>query len=64
VKLNGYYSLPSVHHYLIVDPDGPPVIHHRRQPDGTILKSEAHEGVLTLSPAGMEVAVAEMFAVA
>jgi len=33
VKLTGYFSLPSVHHYLIVDPEGPPVIHHRRQAD-------------------------------
>ena len=37
LKLTGYFSLPSVQHYLIVDPDGPPVIHHRRQGDGTIL---------------------------
>ncbi len=62
VKLTGYFSLPSVHHYLIVDPDGPPVIHHRRQPDGTILKSIVHEGTLTLSPPGIEVGVAELFA--
>src|SRR5262249_7048323 len=31
LKLNGYFSLPSVQHYLIVDPDGPPLLHHRRQ---------------------------------
>jgi Uma2 family endonuclease len=36
LKLTGYFSLPSVHHYLIVDPEGPPVIHHRCQVDGTI----------------------------
>jgi Uma2 family endonuclease len=62
LKLTGYFSLPSVHHYLIVDPEGPPVIHHRRQPDGTILTSIVHEGTLTLSPPGIEVAVAKMFA--
>jgi Uma2 family endonuclease len=62
VKLDGYFSLASVHHYLIVDPDGPPVIHHSRQADGTVLKSEVHEGTLTLSPPGIEVGVAEMFA--
>ena len=64
VKRDGYFSLPSAHHYLIVDPDGPPVIHHRRQPDGTILRSVLHEGALTLSPPGFEVAVAELFAAA
>ena len=61
VKLTGYFSLPSVHHYLIVDPDGPPVIHHSRQADGTILKLTVHEGTLTLTPPGIEVGVAEMF---
>jgi Uma2 family endonuclease len=64
LKLTGYFSLPSVHHYLIVDPDGPPVIHHRRQAEGPILTSLVHEGTLSLSPPGIEFAVAEMFAVA
>jgi Uma2 family endonuclease len=62
VKLTGYFSLPSVHHYLIVDPEGPPVIHHRRQTDGTIIESSVREGTLTLSPPGIELSVAEMFA--
>ena len=62
VKLNGYFSLPSVQHYLTVDPDGPPVVHHSRQPDGTILRSVVHEGALTLSPPGIEVGVAELLA--
>jgi hypothetical protein len=47
---------------LIVDPEGPPVVHHRRQPDGTILRSLVHEGTLTLSPPGIEVGVAALFA--
>jgi Uma2 family endonuclease len=63
VKRDGYFSLPSVHHYLIVDPEGPPIVHHSRQPDGTTLKAEAHEGMLTLSPPGIEVGVAELLAV-
>jgi Uma2 family endonuclease len=62
VKLDGYFSLPSVHHYLLVDPEGPPVIHYRRQADGTPLRSVVHEGTLALWPPGIEVAVAEMFA--
>ena len=60
LKLTGYFSLPSVQHYLIVDPDGPPVIHHRRQADATILTRIVHDGVLTLAPPGIEVAVAEI----
>ena len=62
VKLDAYFSLPSVHHYLIVDPDGPPVIHYSRQADGTISRAVVHEGTLTLSPPGIEVTVTEMFA--
>jgi Uma2 family endonuclease len=62
VKRDGYFSLPSVHHYLIVDPEGLPVIHYRRQPDGTILRSIVTEGTLTLSPPGIELDVAELLA--
>jgi Uma2 family endonuclease len=63
LKLIGYFSLPSVQHYLIIDPDGPPVIHHRRQPDGTILTTIVHDGALPLTPPGIELAVAQIFAV-
>jgi Uma2 family endonuclease len=63
VKKDGYFSLPSVHHYLVVDPAGPPIVHHSRQPDRSILRSEVHEGSLALSPPGIEVAVAELLAV-
>jgi Uma2 family endonuclease len=64
LKLTGYFSLPSVEHYLIIDPEGPPVIHHRRQGDGTILTTIVHDGVLRLAPPGIEVDVAEIFVVA
>ena len=36
VKLAGYFSLPSVRHYLIVDTDRRIVIHHRRDEKGAI----------------------------
>jgi Uma2 family endonuclease len=64
LKRDGYFSLASVHHYLLVDPEGPPVIHYSRQADGTILRSVAAAGALTLPPPGIEVGVAEMFAAA
>jgi Uma2 family endonuclease len=64
LKLKGYFSLPSVHHFLIVDPEGPPVIHHGRQADGPILTSIIHEGTLTLAPPGIELNVAELFTAA
>ena len=33
-------------------------------PDGTILRSVVHQGTLTLSPPGIELIVAELFAAA
>jgi Uma2 family endonuclease len=62
VKHDGYFSLPSVYHYLIVDPEGPPLVRYSRQPDGTISRAVVAAGVLTLAPPGIELSVAEMFA--
>jgi Uma2 family endonuclease len=64
VKRDDYFTLPSVHHYLIVDPEGPPVVHYCRQADATILRAEVSDGKLTLAPPGLELRVAELFAVA
>ena len=60
-KLPGYFSLPSVHHYLIADPDGPPLIHHQRQADGSILTRLISEGVLRLDPPGFEMRIDGIF---
>lgn len=61
LKLNGYFGLASVRHYLIVDPEGPPIIHHARRDDGTILTRLVADGVLTLDPPGIEMKIAEIF---
>jgi Uma2 family endonuclease len=60
-KFAGYFSLPSVMHYLIVDPEKPLVIHHARGEGGTIASRILREGRLRLHPPGMGVAVAEMY---
>jgi Uma2 family endonuclease len=60
VNRDGYFSLASVRHYLIVDPKGPPVVHHTRQADGRIRRSVMQEGRLTLAPPGIEVGVTEL----
>lgn len=59
-KLAGYFSLLSVHHYLIVDPERLPVIHHQRQDDGTILTRLLSEGTLRFDPPGFEIAVSDL----
>jgi Uma2 family endonuclease len=61
VKRDGYFSLPSVHHYLIIDPEGPPVVHHHRQADGSIGRFTIEQGTLTLAPPGIELGVADLF---
>ena len=59
-KMMGYFGLPSVQHYLLVDPDKLPIIHHKRQSDGTILTRLVHSGTIALDPPGIEVDVADI----
>jgi hypothetical protein len=60
-KLGGYFSVASVVHYLIVYPDEPLVIHHRRIEDGKILTSILREGAVTLYPLGLEFALSQLY---
>ena len=62
LKLAGYFRLASVEHFLIVNPNAPPMVHHQRQPDGTILTRLVGDGTLKLDPPGIEIAVSEIFA--
>jgi Uma2 family endonuclease len=62
VKLTGYFSLASVSHYLIVDPDRRVVIHHRRGQGDVIETRILNDGILRLDPPGFEVAIGDMFA--
>jgi Uma2 family endonuclease len=62
-KFVGYFSLPSVHHYLIVDAEKRAIIHHARGEDGRIISSSHTDDVLALDPPGIEVPVADMFPV-
>lgn len=56
-KLSGYFSLPSVQHYLILDPDRRVVIHHKRGAGDAIETRVLSEGAVKLDPPGFEVAV-------
>ena len=60
-KLSGYFSLPSVQHYLILDPERRVVIHHKRGQGDTIETRVVTDGVAKLDPPGFEVAVEAMF---
>lgn len=59
-KLAGYFRLPSLRHYLIVDTDARFVIHHRRGPAGGIATRILPEGPIDLDPPGLAVTVADL----
>jgi Uma2 family endonuclease len=61
VKLAGYFSLPSVRHYLIIDTEKRVVIHHHRGDQGRIEVEVLHDGTLELDPPGMAIAIPEIF---
>ena len=60
-KLEGYFSLPSVVHYLILDADTRKVIHHKRGQADVIETRILADGVLRLDPPGLEMAVQDLF---
>lgn len=61
-KMGGYFKLPSVVHYLVIDPTQPLILHHKRVSDETILTHVFHDGVISLDPPGIELAVADIYA--
>jgi Uma2 family endonuclease len=60
-KLSGYFSLPSVEHYLILDPERRVVTHHKRGASDAIETRVLTSGVARLDPPGFEVAVEALF---
>ena len=61
VKLPGYFRIPSIMHYLIVDPDRPLVIHHARAADDSILTRIVREGAIALDPPGIGLSLADVY---
>jgi Uma2 family endonuclease len=60
-KLAGYFNLPSVRHYLIVDPDDRLVVHHERGEGGVVVTHIVTKGVARLDPPGLELALSELY---
>jgi Uma2 family endonuclease len=61
-KLQGYFVVPSVLDYLIIDPDKRLVIHHARGVNGVVATRIVRDGGLTLDPPRIALAVADFFA--
>lgn len=60
-KLRGYFEVPSVQHYLILDPEDCTVTHHKRGA-AAIETRVITEGALALEPPGLEVRLTDIFA--
>jgi Uma2 family endonuclease len=62
VKLQGYFTLPSLHHYVIVDPDRRLLIHHRRGAAGPGETEIVTGPRIELEPPGLDVDLTEVLA--
>ena len=60
-KLEGYFSLPSVAHYLILDADRRKVVHHKRGVGDIVETRILAAGRLALDPPGLELSVENFF---
>ena len=60
-KLIGYFKLPSVGHYLFVDPDAREVTHHRRTASGIVEADTLTSGIIRLDPPGLTVEATDLF---
>jgi Uma2 family endonuclease len=60
-KLAGYFSLASVAHYLLLDPERHMAIYHRRGGGEVIETRIVTTGKLHLDPPGLELDFAELF---
>lgn len=59
-KFAGYFAVPGLHHYLIVNPATRVVTHHRRGESGLVLSRILAEGRLDLDPPGLAVEVSDL----
>jgi Uma2 family endonuclease len=61
VKLKGYFEVASIQHYLIIDPEGAAIVHHRRTASGSVESVVVDSGVLVVDPPGLTISLAELF---
>jgi Uma2 family endonuclease len=60
-KLDDYFRLPSVRHYLLVKTERQTIIHHRRRDDGGIETRIVTGGALDLDPPGLTLELARLY---
>ena len=62
VKREGYFTLSSLAHYIIIDPDRPLVIHHKRGAANAVGTEILTGARLRLEPPGLDVDLTEVLA--
>ena len=60
-KLVGYFRVPSIVHYLIVDPDKRLVIHHARSEGEVVSTRIVKEAAIPLDPPGLSLETLTLF---
>jgi Uma2 family endonuclease len=60
-KLADYFTIPSLHHYLVIELNKRYILHYQRQPDGNVLVRVVRDGQIKLDPPGITIAVTELF---
>jgi Uma2 family endonuclease len=60
-KLIGYFKLPSVCHYLFVDPDAREITHHKRSASGSVEAATLMSGIIRLNPPGLTIEATDLF---
>ena len=61
-KLDGYFKVASVKHYLIVDPESRTITHHKRWRAAAVKTRIVRKGGLALNPPGIEIRPSDLFA--
>ena len=56
-KLLGYFRVPSIQHYLIVDPEQKSAVHHQRKSEDVLDTRIVADGELTIDPPGFSIPV-------
>lgn len=61
IKAAGYAHVPTIQHYLVIDPETKELLHHRRQ-GGALLPAEQPQssGILLLDPPGLPLDLGSM----
>ena len=59
-KLIDYFSLPAIHHYILIDLERRAIVHHRRAADHSIATMIVRKGVISLDPPGISLDTAAL----